>query len=156
MNARTSIRRLSLFAIAVFASAPSIDQAATDNATLTVGRLVLAPCGGGSSWYTLSGYSSGAFGSYSPTGLTGGKTVLVVQELTCIVAVNISVAASGFAVDPGQLWITSISCNGVTKTGLSATGFSYSGGTANWTWSGSFGLASKAVGANVSCSIVHT
>lgn len=66
------------------------------------------------------------------------------------------VKVSGFSIDPGQAWLTSVTCNGITKTGVSASSFSYSGGIAVWTWAtGNFGFKSKAVGSNVACTVTH-
>ena len=73
-----------------------------------------------------------------------------------VVSDNIaSLEISGFSVDPGQDWLTSIDCNGVTNNGSSATFFSYSGGKAVWQWRTLFGLEAKN-GSNVSCTITHS
>jgi hypothetical protein len=139
--------------IALAVTPPAI--AASDNATLTIGR-VTAPLGG-CPVYKISGYvGSGGPGSYSPTGLTGGQAVAQLADHHCggnALATTLSV--TGFSVDPGQLWLTSVTCNGVTKTAAAAS-FSYSSGNARWTWSAaSFGLLTPPVGTNVSCTIVH-
>jgi hypothetical protein len=62
---------------------------------------------------------------------------------------------SGFSVDPGQDWLSSITCNGVKNDGSGATLFSYSSGKAIWEWSQVFGLMANN-GSNVSCTISHS
>ncbi len=44
-----------------------------------------------------------------------------------------------FASNPGAGWLKSVSANGVTKTGASAT-YSYTSGSGIWTWSTQFGF----------------
>jgi hypothetical protein len=142
---------------------PAISLASVDNGTLTVGKSATDLPPPFSIWACFSGYNS-TLGSYSPNSLTGGKTVVALEDLdtggtsACSnVAKNSIVTVSGFSIDPGQAWITSVTCNGIVKTGVSASSFSYSSGTASWTWNGSdFGLISKSSGANVSCSISHS
>jgi hypothetical protein len=140
---------------------PTIALAASDNATLQVGKANNSGAGG--AWVCVSGYNSSiSLGSYSPTGLTGGKTVTSLYDvdagiLGCTSHVGATLNVSGFSSDPGQAWVTSATCNAVAKTGASAS-FSYSGGTATWNWGSgsSFNLISKASGTNVSCTIVHS
>jgi hypothetical protein len=128
--------------------------ASTDNATLHVG----SESPGGNCGGIIPedfGYDS-LFGSYSPTGLTGGETVAGVIDIQACGVTSGILSVSGFSSDLGKLWLTSITCNGVTKTASAATNYSYSSGTASWTWSASaFGFSSK-VGTNVSCSITHS
>jgi hypothetical protein len=156
------IKRISLLAVISFATTPLLVFAATDNATLTVGRTSLTPGSCGAAALTFSGYPFTG-GSYSPTGLTGGNTVAGVLDVTCgnifsppfegfLVS---ELQVSGFSVDPGQLWLTSITCNGTTKSAASASGFSYSSGHATWSWSTAFGFFGQLVGTNDSCSITH-
>ena len=140
---------------------PSISSATTDNATLLVGQSRVFT---GLFYICMSGYTGvGGVGAYSPTGLTGGTVVKSISDTnggTAVVNCSIGsihasgLAISGFAIDPGQAWITSITCNGVAKAGTAASSFSYSSGTATWNWSSDFGLVSK-VGSNVSCAISH-
>ena len=128
-------------------------QAATDVGTLTKGSAYGCPA--------YFGYHAvGPVGSYSPTGLTGGKTVFSILDnlffgASCPGGVVALITVTSFSSDPGSAWLTSVTCNGVTKTGASAS-FSYSGGAATWMWASSwFGFSSLANGTNVSCTIVH-
>jgi len=128
----------------------------TDNGTLTVGHTAAGCPSGGGGAQEISGFNS-SIGSYSPTGLTGGGTVITIidnQPFLC----NTYTAFSQFAIskssNPGSSWLTSVTCNGVKNTGSSGS-FSYSSGIAQWTWFGTtFALLGK-IGSNVSCSIVH-
>ena len=137
-------------------SMPMLAMASTDNATLKVGRNTLANACLGTA-LELSGYNGGSspYGSYSPTGLTGGETVLDVFDANCFPLYTSNVYIKGFSVDPGQLWLTSVTCNGVTVSASSAYSFSYSSGEAEWIWKTQFGLTSLPVGTEVSCSITH-
>ncbi len=103
------------------------------------------------------GYSSGGFGSMSPSVLTGGKTVFALYDYT----INHSFAytrlqVTGFTADPGGGWLSSVSANGQTRTGASA-GYYYSGGTAEWDWSANAGFSAMGFwgGAATSCTFVH-
>jgi len=155
MKIRARIRQWSspilLFSLFVL---PAIAFAATDNATLTVGHMSTRV----TDILTLvrSGYAADlAFGSYSPTGLSGGKTVFHLYDVGIIPTTDVaSLKVSGFSSDPGQSWTASVTCNGITKTGVSAT-YSYTSGSATWSWSTNFGLRSKPTGTNVNCAIVH-
>jgi hypothetical protein len=71
MHVSTLIRQLTLASLtgAILASSPAI--ASSDAGTITVKA---SP--GGNCHQQLSGFDSGIFGSYSPTGLTGGETVI--------------------------------------------------------------------------------
>lgn len=139
-----------LMALAIGAPQPAF--AATDNGTLTVGSVTLpfGTCG----TTTQKGFSSGAsFGSYSPTGLTGGRTVVhLVDSISCS-GVSI-LQVSGFSSDPGSSWLTSITCNGVTRA-PPPNAYSYGSGSAQWVWYATFGFLSMTDGTNVSCTIVH-
>jgi hypothetical protein len=157
MKLRNWMKRALLAAIASSAAVSSLAQAITDNGTLTIGHVVYATACG---WADLifSGYASGGttpFGSYSPTGLTGGTVVSAIMNYGCFFPTVAAVSVTGFATNPGQLWLASITCNGITKTGASAVSYSYSGGKAQWNWNDSFGFGHKPAGSNVSCSIVH-
>jgi len=128
----------------------------TDNGTLTVGNFN-AICGTGPGGVDHT-YGNVGSGSYSPTGLTGGTTVNEILDNNgafggCAAVLSVF-SAKGFSANPGSAWLSSITCNGVMKTGASASSFSYSNGFAFWQWSTLFGLAAKN-GSNVSCSIVH-
>lgn len=130
--------------------------AATDNGTLTKGTgTVYIGIGPGCYYIVFFGYGPNAGGSYSPTGLTGGKTVLAVEDFGCDGPVSSQVSVNNFASDPGAAWLTSVTCNGVTRQ-ASAAGYSYSSGRANWSWSGAtFGFGYIANGNNTSCSLTH-
>lgn len=135
-----------------FLMAPLAASAASDSGTVTVGMSAL-PCG--ITTLTISG-SPGGVGSYSPTGLTGGNTVVGVWDDTgCVVRGLLDV--SGFSSDPGSSWLTSITCNGVQNASSSASyGYDSSTGQAEWSWNQTFGFWSESVGTKVSCTIVHS
>jgi len=144
-------RRRWLPLVASFGIIPMIALAASDNGTITVGAIVGTPI---CSW----GYVPPSTGSYSPTGLTGGKTVaylfVIAAGPSCTGAPTGDFGASGFSSNPGQSWLTSVACNGTTKTGATAT-YSYSSGTAQWSWSSTtWGFPAK-VGSQLACTIVH-
>lgn len=133
--------------------ASGLALASSDTGTLLVGS-ISEPCAHGIQVYY--GYASDWIGSYSPTGLTGGKTVSVIYdfEQICPPTANLSrLSILGFSSNPGSTWLTSITCNGVTNDGTTA-GFSYDSGQATWIWGQKFGLDTKG-GSNVSCTIVH-
>jgi hypothetical protein len=134
---------------------PITTLAASDNGTLSVGRRSITLWG---CTITYSGYNSpiGSMGSYSPTGLTGEKTV---AELLDIVSscgtINAVIQVNGFSSDPGSAWLTSVTCRGVTLS--TSASYVYSSGTASWNWVNNlFGLYADSVGTNVSCTIVHS
>lgn len=109
-----------------------VAAAYTDTGTLYVSGGSGGLCGG--SPVLASGYaSSTAMGSYSPTGLTGGETLLsLIDSIGTVCPITISgMAVSGFSSNPGQSWLSSVKCGGVTMTGSSAI-FIYSGGIASW------------------------
>jgi hypothetical protein len=156
MNTHTLVRCLSFLLLTGSVAASPLAMAASDSGTLLVG-VFGTPCTGGIQ--TIDGYEPPlSIGSYSPTGLTGGKTVaLVIDRITshpCVVGSISALNVSGFSSNPGSSWLTSITCNGVTNN-ASAASFSYSNGVASWTWSQRFGLFGKQ-GTNVSCTIVHS
>ena len=165
MNIRNSVRRCLSSVLIGLAAIPIVAFATNDNGTLTVGKQATFLPPPINVWACISGYepSGPPLGSYSPTGLTGGEIVASLTDLdtgtssACNnIAKNSFLNVSGFSVDPGQAWITSVTCNGIAKTGISASSYSYSSGTAIWTWNDSdFGLISKSSGANVSCTISH-
>ena len=146
-----SIRGLWLAPLASLSIAPIGAMAASDNGTITVGSsITTSVC----SW----GYLPPTYGSYSPSGLTGGKTVAdlfaIVVGPSCTGTINGQLLVSGFALNPGQSWLVSVACNGTTKTRAPAT-YTYSSGTAQWSWGAtSWGFPSK-VGSQLACTIVH-
>jgi Spherulation-specific family 4/Divergent InlB B-repeat domain len=97
-------------------------------------------------WTTYLGYDSPTIGSYTPTALSGGRTLLGFYDIgacsggpTCA-TYNSVVTVGGFSSDPGSGWLASVSANGVTKLGSTAFSYSYSSGSATWSWSGTFGF----------------
>jgi hypothetical protein len=149
--------RTAILSVALYLLAVPWASAATDNATLTVGGRqvvpyqLLPPCG-----TNIRGFNTGTFstGSYSPTGLTGGKTVITLYDSGTCTYTSSTLTVNGFALDPGHLWATSVTCNGVTKQ-TSTASFTYTSGSATWTWGSTFGF-NALVGTNISCSITHS
>jgi hypothetical protein len=132
---------------------------ATDLGTLTVGIGFSGICpftGGGFKPLETFGFTS-TFGTYSPTALTGGTSVADIWDsggdILCRPVVGSSFSASGFSANPGSSWLSSITCNQVTRTGVSASSFQYSNGTATWFWS-RLGFGFPFV-RSTSCSIAH-
>ena len=158
MHIKNRFDRSVLVVASIFLLTPMLAAAASDVGTLTVGEHIVGippthPC-----VMVDYGYQSGLEnGSYSPTGLTGGKTVIEVYDTTNCSSTYLfsALAVSGFSSDPGKTWLTSITCNGVTNDSSSSSSYSYGSGTAAWEWTQSFGLSSK-VGNNVTCTIVHS
>ncbi len=148
------IRRRWLALVAGLGITPMIALAASDNGTITVGD-ALSKTGGVCVW----GYDPPDIGSYSPTGLTGGKTVSGLFTLVigpqCLVSLNGHFFVSGFSSDPGQSWLTSVTCNGTTKTGGTAS-YSYASGTAYWGWSATTWGFTSNVGSQLGCTVVHS
>ena len=155
----STTRALSLMFFILLIGATEIAAASSNSGTLTVGEENVGFCPSAPHLpSTLYGYSQFLpLGSYSPTGLTGGESVIeVVDEVTleCSLPSFSSLLVSGFSSTPNAEWLTSIECNGVTNTGSGSNQFSYSNGTASWSWNTVFGLSSKN-GSNVSCTLVH-
>jgi len=156
MNARQWIGWSVLLVVGSMAMAAA--DAATDDATLSVGALTITRCPIAPNFgsITLSGYAPGVYGSYSPIGLTGGKSVAGIGDLTaqggCIVGARSHLSVAGFTADPGTGWLTSVTCNETTRASGTAV-YSYSSGTATWTWhTRTFGFTN---GTLIGCSIVH-
>lgn len=87
---------------------------------------------------TLTGYYTNVgLGAANPSVLASGYTLTGLYDLDSSTAV---VAISGFSADPGQAFLESVAINSVTRLGSAASYF-YSGGVAQWSWSGQpFGL----------------
>lgn len=156
MSIKDLAKRMSFSLVSIATiSTSQLAIASSDSGTLTPGRFLIR-CNPATivPSFLLTGYDSGLIGSYSPTGLAGGKTVFIVSdESPTGCGANISLLrVTGFTSDPGSSWLTSITCNGV-KNLASAGSYSYTSGFATWTWSQKFGLSS---GAQVSCTIVHS
>jgi len=143
------VRTLAMICVAV----PILVLASTDSATLQVGGTT-GTCLGGL-FSANKGYDSGVFGSYSPNGLTGGKTVTAVNDTTCGAVKTSHLVIGGFSTDPGQTWLTSVTCNSITKTSASGSTYNFGSGSAEWSWASQFGFVSISNGTNVSCSITH-
>jgi YD repeat-containing protein len=108
-------------------SSASFTTAASDTVTMTQGTYVSGPI-------TLDGFNSGQFGSVSPSTLTGGKTILQLMDAyNGPPFIYTQLIISGFTSDPGQSWLTSVTANGVTRSGASAA-YSYANGSAQWDW----------------------
>ena len=137
---------------------PGIVLAASNDATMQVGHVNIPFSGCG----VDSGYDGGSSilstGSYSPTGLGGGRTVAFLDEISyCdLSVVEGSLSVSGFTSNPGKSWLTTVTCNGVTQSAASAT-FSYfpSDGSTLWQWPTGFGFKDIPAGTNISCTIIH-
>jgi hypothetical protein len=159
MNPEVSAVRILLLTMFVIAT-QAANAVVSDSGTMTVGA-TLELCHG-LPYFETQGYeTSPALGTYSPLGLTGGETVVVLMNnvvfptpLGCP-ALGSSYAyffATGFSSNPGSSWLISITCDGVTLPGSSAT-FDYGAGAA-WIWNGSlFTLPGN--GMQTSCIIQH-
>lgn len=130
--------------------------AVIDTGTLTVSRS-LESCSGGEHGY-LYGLDRGAFGSYSPSSLTGGYTVHGLVDVVNVVGTCLNTAATlvvaGFSHNPGSRWLISITCNGAERDQTNVLSYSYRNGLASWSWTDEFGLA-KYFGLNVHCIVTH-
>ena len=158
MRIKTLLRHLGALALLGVSLASQFAVASSDIGTLTVGHSPLGSCF--SSPQLFAGFYSSLTGSYSPTGLTGGETVYALGDSLYISfsCPNFSaLTISGFSSNPGQGWLTSTACHGVTNSGSSAYLFQYDSTNhlATWYWSTLFGLTALSTGTNVSCTIVH-
>jgi hypothetical protein len=151
-NLTTSVKcLLCMLLTTTMASASS-----SDIATLSAGS-TLSCFNGIANKTSLFGYESGEFGSYSPTGLTGGEVVVDLFDHrsfgtgSCTFPNGSVLLISGFSVNPGSAWLSSATCNGVTNS-QSSSSYSYSSGIARWDWNQEFNFSN---GINYSCTIVH-
>lgn len=156
MNANVLIRRIFLTLLMGLMVASGLAMASSDNGTLKVGSHSINCGSGEANFYGFSSITD--LGSYSPTGLTGGTTVVELYDseptgIACGSTFSVF-EVSGFSSDPGSNWLTSVECNGFTLESSSAS-YSYGSGYALWQWSSVFGFYSK-VGSNVTCTIVHS
>ena len=157
-----------LFALAAAAAiyicpigSTNIAAAASDKGILTVGDTNASFCQGPIHLpIPFYGYDKGlSTGTYSATGLTGGKIVTYLGDQmpfpSCTSGIAFSaVAVSGFLTNPGRRWLSSVECGGITHTEAGAFQFTYLEGTAWWYWVPLFELKSKDE-SNVSCTIMH-
>lgn len=148
-------RMLTMIVPTLLLSSQIVSASSSDTGTLTAGEY--DTCFMGALDHTiLFGYSSGFAGSYSPTELTGGKTVADLYDHEsvghgiCVFPKGSSFTVSGFSADPGATWLSSVTCNGVTNS-ESASTYIYSSGSASWQWTQTFGIG----GGTYSCTIVH-
>jgi hypothetical protein len=168
MNARDCTRltlpaRIGLLSAAVLMGvvlfSPRAHATVTDHGTLLAGShsTICFPFSG--DFFTI-GYR-GTTGAYSPTGLTGGKTVggLIdyISRGYCGEMWRPTQAylwVEGFSSDPGTGWLTSVTCNNVTRLPGTAT-YTYesAAGRAIWYWPDQpFGFTR---GSTSACSIEH-
>lgn len=162
MNLKELLRRISLVFIGLVCVSQIAVASDSDSGTLTPGEsssCITLPSG--QRVYIISiGFTSGSLGTYSPTALTGGKTVGALDDdgtaypAGCGGPPSTSILGiQGFSSNPGSSWLVSITCNGVEKLS-SAASFNYVSATdyATWTWSSVFGFVDND---QVSCTIVH-
>jgi hypothetical protein len=157
MNMRACIRGWLSGVVIILGFTPLLAAASTDNGTLTVGAGSVGSCGIISDGTAVIGYYSiDSLGSYSPTALTGGTTLLGIYDVFSLLGCPDSgnILVSGFSSNPGSGWLTSVTCDGVTNLASSASTFIYtaSKGTALWAWSQRFGFRGTSP---FSCSVVH-
>lgn len=93
------------------------------------------------------GYASG-FGSITGASLDGTHSIITLEDNAAPITTLI---VNGFASDPGSTWLTSMTINGITRTGASAT-YSHGSGTAQWTWGSTLSLVN---GTAYPGSIIH-
>jgi len=158
MNARSLIYAFSL-PIAIGTACPSAPLvAADDSGTLFVAEHTVK-CWAGPHVELLYGYrNSRPLGSYFPTGIGGGKKLVEVYDQTgsgCKLVTGSTLSVSGFSVDPGRRWLTSITCGGMKLSQFAAERFYFASDTATWEWTPQFGLQWR-VGTAVRCTISHT
>lgn len=86
-----------------------------------------------------SGYRriGGTDGTISPTAAIGASRTI--RDLFNAAGSGGQFAVSGFSSDPGSTWLNYVKVGSVSFAAPGAT-YSYSGGTARWVWSGSFGM----------------
>ena len=143
-------------AYAIFLGAMPATHAASDTGTLDIGNAIACVMTSRPSEAITYGYISGGLGSYTPTALTGGRTlvdlyqVISVGMLLCGPPVTAYLVVSRFSANSSQSWLTSVVCDELTTYGSSAT-FSYLGGTAKWTWT----TAMFPTSGDVNCTITH-
>lgn len=131
---------------------------ADDSGTLHVAEHTVR-CWAGRHVEFLYGYrESQHMGSYVPAALGGRNKLVEVYDQTsdgCKLITGSTVSISGFPVNPGRRWLTSIACNGVGLTQVAAERFYFSYNTATWEWTQQFDLQ-RMVGNAVRCTISHS
>jgi len=149
MHSHKLALKFSAIGLSIVAMLPGAAGAATDNGTLDAGIHIIQ--NGCVPAQILVGYLPGlSAGSYSPTALTGGKTITALYDYNCFNGMSwAQLQVSGFSSDPGLNWLTSVTCNGVIRTPYSYT---YRGANVSWRFSP---LGLSATAGPVSCSITH-
>ena len=113
-----------------------------DMSTLTVG-FALSGCP--SACTSQYGYGFGSGGQYyvpgsmSPSVLSNGQPIVNLSTYTNQVQDYVNITIGGFSSSPGKGWLVSVSVNGHTLQGGTAS-YTYSAGRAYWTWTPSFSL----------------
>lgn len=151
MSAMGFLRRISLVSVGLAGVWQIALASDSDSGTLTPAQAEV--CLPGPKIIEI-GFANSDFGSYSPTGLTGGKTVELLEDVrfnACGGPNESLFYVTGFTSSPGSSWLISVTCGGVEKL-ASAGSFSYSNGAAEWGWSSIFGFSEND---QVSCTIVH-
>jgi len=131
----------------------------TDSVTVTIGE-----GGAGHAKLGFSAVPQGptmSFGAVSPAITTDGYTYQVIDTSSGICTPRAcggggdTLQIDGFTADPGQAWLNSISYEGCTISGATAT-FSYNSGVAEWFWAPPAGdCLFGTVGAKVTVQVNH-
>lgn len=168
MNGIETFKRMAVL-LALCAASSQAFAGFSDSGTLTTSSHIFCR-GSGAFVGDAAGYSNGvlgplgttgAFGNYSPTGVAGGETVAAIAEVIraggqCGGPSNQDeLVITGFSANPGALWLTSLTCDGVLLTTGSGAGFVYSSGVASWVFTNTFNFFGFSNGAQYSCTIVH-
>jgi hypothetical protein len=152
MTAKSGALGLLLPLVGLLATEPA-SATVTDVGSLTAGTsLSVCPAGG---YNIVSGFGAAGLGAYSPVALTGGQTVTdVINVIASCTSGSVSgyITVSGFSQNPGSAWLTTIQCGQIPFMGSSAV-YSYSGGSATWTWNLDLIIISSV--SPVTCAITH-
>jgi hypothetical protein len=108
------------------------------------------------SFHGYDGYSGQPpFGSISGAGLSGGRTITTVLQIFNQFAWTLTLRISGFTSDPGYTYFSSFTLAGTNYFPQASPAYSYSGGTATWTFAFPGGYLGQAMQANQSylCSV---
>lgn len=77
------------------------------------------------------------FGTLTPTALDATPhTIIALEDSASLLFIKVS----GFGSDPGSTWLTSMTLNGGTRLGTTAT-YSFATGVATWQWTTTLSLA---------------
>lgn len=80
----------------------------------------------------FEGYQSGVIGTLNSGGNFNGPLLNSLYD--DVTNANSFLKVSGFASNPGQAWLVSVTANSITRTGAAAGSFSFAGGIATWEW----------------------